>query len=731
MAFFLSPQWPFVTSRYDKRKCAEATCVFCFICMSNSEKYDVVVIGAGSGGLSAAVGLAKAGKKVLLVEREHLGGECTNSGCIPSKALIHHARSYHQAVSIAGENVKTKKYREVAFEYVRSKITEVLAEESIEHFETLGIKVVMGEATFVSPCAISVSGTPYEYRKAIIATGSSPRPLEAPGLDQKDVLTNQNLFTLDRLPERLLVIGSGPIGLEMGEAFARLGVKVTIATLDNRLAKNEDPAISSLIANKFAELEIEVLLNAHLDKVENRQAIFQIKTDEETVGAERVAYDKVLVAIGRLPNLPDGLKAAGISYSEHGIETNDQYRTSNKYVYAVGDVTEKLKFTHTASDGASQVIKRILSRSWLRVNRQKPVPKVTYLNPEVASVGLSYQEAVAKYGRESVVRIKVSYEDNDRALTEEKTSGLMIVTARRLYGTVLGANIAGERAGETIALFTLAISHKLSLWSLSKVIIAYPTYSLLLQRVCNNFLLETVKNWRRDLWTLTKKHAPKLIALIFWLTLIYSFQHYRISNGLSYSDLLLSLYQFFTMSMWGPIVYIALYTFRPLILFPATLLTALSGALFGFWWGVIYTIVGENLSANLAYSIGRFFGKGLNLEDSILGNWITWLRERPFGSVLFMRLFYVPFDLANYGSGVLRVAWPSYALATLIGIMPGLTTFVALGAAIDVKELKMDGLSFNAFDPKYLALSVTIFLVSIGLMRLLRRWQRVNGSGHK
>jgi len=245
----------------------------------------------------------------------------------------------------------------------------------------------------------------------------------------------------------------------------------------------------------------------------------------------------------------------------------------------------------------------------------------------------------------------------------------------------------------------------------------------LVQKAGDAFLAEQIANLKNDVVYLLKKHLPKLVALVFWVGLIYSFQHYRISHELSYSDMLLSLYEFFTMTMWGPIIYIALYTIRPLILFPATLLTALSGALFGLWWGIAFTIIGENLSANFAYWIGRFFGKDLKLEDSLLGNWVEWLRKRPFESVLFMRLFYVPFDLVNYGSGVLKVPWRSYSLATIIGIIPGLSTFVALGAAVSIENLQMDGLTFDAFNPKFLALSVTIFIVSLTLSRFLKKWQ--------
>ena len=687
------------------------------------ETFDVVVIGAGSGGLTTAVGLSKVGKKVLLIEREHMGGECTNSGCIPSKALLHHAKDYHLAKVIAGDNEQNETYRQNALSYVRKKIAEVLDHESPKHFEKMGIKVVLGEAEFISKCAVRVNETTYRYKNAVIATGSKPRLIDIDGLEEQSILTNQNIFTLEEIPKRLLVVGSGPIGMEMGQAFAMLGSQVTIATIDSRFAKLEDEAITPIIEKKFVDLGINILKNASIQKVENGQAIFEIKEDDQAAKEERVAFDKVLIAVGRVPNLPAGMEAAGIKYDTRCVLVDGQYRTSNKYVYAVGDVAQKLKFTHTASDVGRQVVKRIASRGWLRINSKKAVPKVTYTEPEIAQVGLSYDAAVKKYSPAEVMRIEVPYGENDRAVTDSKTDGVLVVIARRVNGAVLGANIIGERAGELISLFTLAIDKKVSMWALQRLIYAYPTYSLLAQKAGDKFLAEQLSTLKKDLGFLLKKHLPKIIALIFWSALIYSFQHYRISNGLSYSDMLFSLYSFFTMSVWGPLIYIVLYTIRPLILFPATLLTALSGALFGLWWGIIYTIVGENFSANLAYWIGRFFGSGLKLEDTFLGNWIEWLRNRPFESVLFMRLFYVPFDLANYGSGVLKVSWPSYATATLIGIMPGLTTFVALGAAVSIEELKMDGLSFDAFDPKFLALSITIFVVSLILSRYLKRWK--------
>lgn len=685
--------------------------------------FDIVVIGAGSGGLTAAVGFTKVGKTVLLIEREHMGGECTNSGCVPSKALLHHAKAYYQATTIAGTNTETETYRQQAFTYVRKKIDDILADETPATFEKMGMTVIMGEAEFTAPCRIQVGDTVYEYKTAIVATGSSPRLIDVPGLDQNTVLTNQNIFALEQIPDRVLVIGAGPIGLEMGQALALLGSKVTIAAIDSEFARLEDVAIRPILLEKFQSLGITIELSAFIQKVENGVAVFDRKVGDAVTGTFCVPFDTVLVAIGRVPNLPQGLEVAVIKADVHGIIVDSQHRTSNKYVYAIGDVAQRLKFTHTADDTARQVVTRIVSHGLLRVHNKKAVPKVTYTLPEVAQVGLSWEAATNKFGEDRLMRIEVPFTQSDRAKTDDDTTGLLVVVARRLNGMVLGAHIIGPAAGEILSIFTLAIDRKISLWKLRSLIYAYPTYSLVVKKAGDQFFSRQLDDLKTDVMRALKRHTPKLIALVFWVSLIYTFQNYRIENDLSYFDVLLSLVDFFTSTLWGPVVYIAMYALRPLILFPATLLTALSGTLFGFWWGIVFTIIGENASANFAYWIGRFFGKDMKLEDSLIGNWVEALRARPFGTVLFMRLFYVPFDLTNYGSGILKIKWSSYFIATLIGIMPGVTTFVALGAALDLEHFSENGLSFNAFDQRFLILSVVIFVVSLGLSRLLKRWQ--------
>lgn len=687
------------------------------------KQYDIVVIGAGSGGLTAAVGFSKVGKKVLLVEKEHMGGECTNSGCVPSKALLYHAKAYHQAATIAGKSTQSEAFRTGAFSYVRGIVDSMLEDETPEVFRELGIDVVLGEAVFNDKCSVSIGKEIYEYKTAIIATGSSPRIISVDGMEEKDILTNQNIFSLEDAPEKLLIIGSGPIGMEMAQAFAMLGSKVTIATIDRTFARLEDSAIGNIIEKECTKLGIEIITNAYINRVENKLAYFDVKNNEEITGTTSVHYDKVLIAIGRTPNLPKGLKEAGIKTESYGIAVDSQHRTSNKYVYAVGDVAQRLKFTHTADDRARQVVARVASKGWLRLNTKKAVPKVTYTSPEMAQVGLSHEEAIVKYGAKRIKRIEVPFEVNDRAKTDSDTNGLLIVIARRLNGVILGAHIIGPHAGELLPTFTLAIDEKISLWKLQKSIIAYPTYAQVIKKAGDYFVATQLASLKSDLLDALKNAAPKIIAGLFWAMLVYSFQHYRIINDLSYQDVLFQLLDFFTGTMWGPVVYMVLYAIRPLIFFPATLLTALSGALFGFWWGILYTVLGENASANFAYWIGRFFGKDLRLEDTPIGNWIEALRKRSFETVLLMRLFYVPFDLTNYGAGIVRANWKAYFFATLIGIMPGLTTFVALGAAVNLEEFKMEGLSFDAFDLKFLALSVGIFSVSLILSKMLKRWK--------
>ena len=361
-------------------------------------QYDAVVIGAGSGGLTAAIGLKKAGKSVFLIEREHIGGECTNSGCVPSKALLHHAKSYHGAQAITGKTEQGEAYRREALAYVRTKINEVLAEESPETLAEHGIDFVSGEAEFTAPCLVRVSETEYRYKKAVIATGSGPRRLDIEGLSEEDTLTNQNVFTLEEAPERLLVIGSGPIGLELGQAFALLGSQVTIATIDDRVARLEDPALSPIITKRMEDQGVRFLKNAFIDRVEHKEALFSLKEGAEVTGTERIGFDKVLIAVGRVPHLPAGLEAAGIASTQHGITIDERHRSTNAdMTLSVVPVTEKVapSFGLMKIDNAGRVIDfsekpkgDALKQMQVDTSTLGLTPEQAKENPYIASMGI-------------------------------------------------------------------------------------------------------------------------------------------------------------------------------------------------------------------------------------------------------------------------------------------------------------------------------------------------------
>jgi len=687
------------------------------------EKYDIVVIGAGSGGLTTAVGFSKIGKKVLLVEREHMGGECTNSGCIPSKALLHHAKSYYAATQVAGVTPQSEEYRKEAFSYVRNKIDAILAKETPQSFTNMGIDVVLGEAVFSTKCTIAVGGIIYGYKKAVIASGSSPRLMEIPGLTETDTLTNQNVFNLQDVPEKLLIIGSGPIGMEMAQAFAMLGSQVTIASIDSRFAKSEDASISVIMQKEFEDMGITIRLNAYIQKVERGTAIFNIQAGGKVIAETAVPFDKVLIAIGRVPNLPQGLEIAGIKHDTNGIVVDTQHRTSNKYVHALGDVAEKHKFTHTADDSARQVVVHVASKGLIRLNTNKAVPKVTYTQPEMAQVGILWSEAVATYSADRVMRIEVPFTDNDRANTDDATAGVLVVIARRLNGNILGAHIIGPAAGEILTIFTLAIDQNISLWKLQKLIFAYPTYSLIVKKAADQFVGRQLNELVSDSKKSIRRHGLKIVAAGIWITAIIALNSYQTTQGLTTTQSAINLFNVITMTLWGPLLYVLLYAIRPVTFFPATALTILSGIFFGFLWGIILTVIAATLAAGVAYWVGRFFGANLRLEDSALGNSISTVREHTFSAVLTMRLIFAPFDLVSYAAGVLRTKFTPFISATFLGIILGTATFVSIGASLDLQEFATTGFSLNLFEPKFLTLSGGIFIASLLLSKFLTRWK--------
>lgn len=686
--------------------------------MERMQTFDAIVIGAGSGGLTTAVGLAKIGRSVLLIEREHIGGECTNSGCIPSKALLHYAKTYAAAIAVSGTNANSELYRRAAFTYVRRKIAETLAHETPAHFAKLGITVVMGEAVFANPQHITVGTTDYRFSNAIIATGSSPRLIDIPGLSAVDTLTNQNIFNLDDVPKRTLIIGGGPIGMEMGQSFALLGSHVTIIDTGSTLAKLEDPAIAAIIQTTFAKSNITFIGNARVTRVEYKVATIETEHSNEPVF---VAFDKVLIVIGRVPNIPTGIGAANVSITESGITVDQNYQTTNRRIYALGDVTASLKFTHVADDIARQVVTRIATYG-LTTIKIKAIPKVIFTEPELAQVGLSHRDAEKKYGKNNIHRIEVPYSENDRARTDSNESGVLVVLARRLSGKIIGAHIAGAHAGELLTVFTIAIDNNLSLWKLRQTIYTYPTYGLIIKKAGDYFFTTQIGTLRTDLVELVRRHFLKALLGILWilgLTLLY---RYQMAQDHSVTDTALTLFDFISLTAFGPLIYILAYTIRPITFIPGTILTILSGVFFGLWGGIVYTIIGANLSATLAYCIGRYFG-GSTTKNSVglLSRFVASCRSNPFMTVLTMRLIFLPYDGVNYGAGFLKIPYLPYIGASIVGTLLGIVTFVSIGASISIDEFRTNGIGTAAIDSTFLLLSVIVFVTSLGIAKMLTK----------
>jgi pyruvate/2-oxoglutarate dehydrogenase complex dihydrolipoamide dehydrogenase (E3) component len=417
--------------------------------MKRELRADLAIIGAGSGGLSVAAGAAQLGLSVVLFEQGEMGGDCLNFGCVPSKALI--------AAAAEGWDFAR------AMAHVRATIETIAPVDSQERFEGLGVTVIREAARFANRRTIESDSVRVRARKIVVATGSRPNIPPIPGLEEAGYFTNETIFDLKAQPKTLLVIGGGPIGLELGQAFARLGSKVTILEADQFLQR-EDPDLAAVVLEQLK-----------LDGVALRQ-----NTRTKTV--ER---GPVLVATGRAPNVEGlNLEAAGVAHDKTGIRTDHSLRTTNRRVFAIGDVTGRPAFTHAAGAHAALFVRRALFASPVNVDKLV-APRVTYTDPELAVVGLTETEARAKHG-DAIRVISQSFEHNDRAQTEADTRGFgKLITDRK--GGVLGAAIVGKDAGDLIQPFVLAMSAGVKLSKLAGMITPYPTRGEIVKRLAGQW----------------------------------------------------------------------------------------------------------------------------------------------------------------------------------------------------------------------------------------------------
>jgi pyruvate/2-oxoglutarate dehydrogenase complex dihydrolipoamide dehydrogenase (E3) component len=437
---------------------------------------DICVIGAGSGGLSVAAAAAAFGVPVVLVERGRMGGDCLNYGCVPSKSLLaaaRHAAAFTRAadfgVTYAPPVIDFAKVRA----HVRGVIAAIAPNDSTARFTGLGVRVIEGMAQFKDAATVAV-GDAFEIRarRFVIATGSSPAIPPIPGLAETPHFTNETIFDLAECPAHLVVIGAGPIGLELAQAFRRLGAAVTVLEAATPLAK-DDPECAAIVLDQLARDGVAIRAGVAVRRVDGADGKVQVviaSTDQD----ETIEGSHLLVATGRTPNVADlGLDRAGIELGPRGIVVDNRLRTTNKRVYAIGDVAGGLQFTHVANYHAALVVRHALFRLPVRASNDA-LPWVTFTDPELAHVGLSEAAARARNCKFQVLRWPCH--ENDRAQAERATAGhIKVVTTRG--GRILGATIVGHNAGELIATWSLAVGQRLNVRAIATTVLPYPTLS--------------------------------------------------------------------------------------------------------------------------------------------------------------------------------------------------------------------------------------------------------------
>ena len=472
-----------------------------------ARRYHLVVIGAGTAGLVSAAGAAGLGAKVALVERHLMGGDCLNVGCVPSKGVIAAARAWQaarQPGDFGGPTASGPGDFGAAMARMRDVRAAISVNDSAARFRDLGIDVFIGQGRFTSPHRIEVDGRKLDFRRAVIATGGRAAAPPIPGLSEANYLTNESIFSLASLPERFGIIGAGPIGSEMSQAFARLGSRVSLFEMTDHVLPREDPDAAAVVQESMRADGVDLLLGVNVAKVEQRGAEIVVHFERDGETHERT-FDELLVAVGRAPNVENlGLEAAGIQYDRTGVLVDDRLRTTSSKVFACGDVASALKFTHVADAQARIVIQNALFFGRAR-SSALVVPWCTYTSPEVAHVGL-YEQDARDLGYE-VDTVRVPFTQVDRALLEGEDDGFLKIHLKKGSDKILGATMVAPHAGDMIGELCLAITAGVGLGKIAATIHPYPTQAEVIKKAADK--------WRRTKLTPTVKRLFEIWLRIF------------------------------------------------------------------------------------------------------------------------------------------------------------------------------------------------------------------------
>lgn len=465
-------------------------------------KYDVIVIGAGAGGLVVAIGCAKAGKKTLMIEHGNYRGDCTNFGCVPSKPLITSADAAHHIKRSSDVGIELKDVKEQAdpaLERVREIVSFIRSHEDAEALKKHGIDTITAKASFKDSHTLITKdsdGKEQEVhgKKIIIATGSHPFLPPIDGLNETPYLTNETVFDLKSVPNRLFILGGGPIGCELAQVFQRIGSQVTLIHKHSQLLAREPEEAYTILMKAMKSDGVAFEMNAETKKVDFSNQEFTLLIEQEGKDKE-IKGDQFLISVGRRPNL-EGLEldAAKVKYTDSGIWIDNYARTSSSNIFAVGDIVGPPYFTHRAENHGRAVLTSLLLPGpfMKRLDKRQPIPRVTFTDPEIASIGLLEKDAIEQFGDYGVATYKIPFSEVDRAVCQGRTEGMIIIVTKKWSSQILGATIIGPRAGEMLLELSVAIHAKFPLKKLAQIIHPYPTYNQGIRKAADLWLTKTI-----------------------------------------------------------------------------------------------------------------------------------------------------------------------------------------------------------------------------------------------
>jgi len=501
---------PFISKQLAKR----VSCWRLYKSWQRPKKFDyhTIVIGGGAAGLVAAYTTQTLQGKVALIEKHQMGGDCLNTGCVPSKSILRTAKFIHDIGQHSNYGVQQAEFKlqfQQVMQRVREKISTIAPKDSIKRYNDMGVDCFQAHAQLLSPWQVEAvsknSKITISAKNIILAGGATPNVPTIPGLENINYYTSDNIWHLDHLPEKLLIIGAGPIGCELGQAFVRLGAKVTIINRNERILTNEDPQAAHALQYALQQDGVKILNNFNPLRIDDNSKNFSLMGEQHNE-ILHIAFSHCLIATGRKPSLL-GCEALDIETNSHGqVITNDKQQTNYPNIYACGDITSPLQYTHSASHQAWYAAFNALFRPFKQFNCQlNHIPRAIYTDPEVASLGISEQQAIQKN-----IPHEISYfamDDVDRAITDEATTGFIKVITRRNNDKILGVCIVGEHSSELIAEFVLAKTHNLGLNKILQTVHLYPTRGEINRLVAGQWrqkkftayqrkLLKLFQNWR-------------------------------------------------------------------------------------------------------------------------------------------------------------------------------------------------------------------------------------------